>query len=146
MIYCCLLLWSIACSGLPVFYGDVYRPEVLNAFNVGKARAVICTLSDIKGTNKAVVNLRREFPDLPVSYVTRSVLSCIFCCCLCRIYLYQKNSVFLITMNIYPTSFLVLEYNRLCADWVGWGWDWGCRGLLADFLSERADPRSPRMP
>lgn len=53
-------------SGLPVFYGDVYRPEVLNAFNVGKAKAVICTLSDIKGTNKAVVNLRREFPDLPV--------------------------------------------------------------------------------
>lgn len=50
-----------------MFYGDVYRPEVLNAFNVGKAKAVICTLSDIKGTNKAVVNLRREFPDLPVS-------------------------------------------------------------------------------
>lgn len=52
--------------GLPVFYGDVFRPEVLNAFNVGKAKAVICTLSDIKGTNKAVVNLRREFPDLPI--------------------------------------------------------------------------------
>lgn len=53
-------------SGLPVFYGDVMRPEVLNAFNVGKAKAVICTLADVKGTNKAVDNLRREFPDLPV--------------------------------------------------------------------------------
>ncbi|CAM9991273.1 unnamed protein product [Scytosiphon promiscuus] len=52
--------------GLPVFYGDVMRPEVLNAFNVGKAKAVICTLSDVKGTNTAVVNLRREFPDLPI--------------------------------------------------------------------------------
>ncbi|CAM9737077.1 unnamed protein product [Ectocarpus sp. 12 AP-2014] len=52
--------------GLPVFYGDVMRPEVLNAFNVGKAKAVICTLSDVKGTTTAVVNLRREFPDLPI--------------------------------------------------------------------------------
>ncbi|CAM9981152.1 unnamed protein product, partial [Phaeothamnion confervicola] len=52
--------------GLPVFYGDVTRPEVLKSFNVGNARAVICTLSDIKGTNKAVVSLRREFPDLPL--------------------------------------------------------------------------------
>lgn len=52
--------------GLPVFYGDVTRPEVLNAFNVGKAKAVICTLAEVKGTNTAVVNLRREFPDLPV--------------------------------------------------------------------------------
>ncbi|CAM9157281.1 unnamed protein product [Discosporangium mesarthrocarpum] len=52
--------------GLPVFYGDVARPEVLNTFNVGKAKAVICTLSEVKGTNKAVVNLRREFPDLAI--------------------------------------------------------------------------------
>ncbi|CBN75106.1 similarity to sodium/hydrogen exchanger and potassium exchanger [Ectocarpus siliculosus] len=52
--------------GLPVFYGDVMRPEVLNAFNVGKAKAVICTLSEVKGTTTAVVNLRREFPDLPI--------------------------------------------------------------------------------
>lgn len=49
-----------------MFYGDVFRPEVLNAFNVDKAKAVICTLSDAKGTNKAVANLRREFPNLPV--------------------------------------------------------------------------------
>lgn len=49
-----------------MFYGDVTRPEVLNAFNVGKAKAVICTLAEVKGTNTAVVNLRREFPDLPV--------------------------------------------------------------------------------
>ena len=57
--------------GLPVFYGDVFRPEVLNAFNVGKAKAVICTLSDAKGTNKAVANLRREFPNLPVKKETK---------------------------------------------------------------------------
>lgn len=54
-----------------MFYGDVMRPEVLNAFNVGKAKAVICTLADVKGTNKAVDNLRREFPDLPVRKNTK---------------------------------------------------------------------------
>lgn len=49
-----------------MFYGDVSRPEVLNAFNVGKAKAVICTLSDAKDATRAVTNLRREFPNLPV--------------------------------------------------------------------------------
>ncbi|KAG5185932.1 Sodium/hydrogen exchanger family-domain-containing protein [Tribonema minus] len=52
--------------GLPVFYGDVTRPEVLRSFNVGKAQALISTISDIRTANKAVVNIRREFPDLPV--------------------------------------------------------------------------------
>jgi voltage-gated potassium channel Kch len=52
--------------GLPVFYGDVTRPEVLRSFNVGKAKSVISTISDIKGANKAVVNIRREFRDLPM--------------------------------------------------------------------------------
>lgn len=70
----------VSFSGLPVFYGDVYRPEVLNAFNVGKAKAVICTLSDIKGTNKAVVNLRRAFPDLPVRVHAKLSSSVFFCC------------------------------------------------------------------
>lgn len=63
------LIFFVSHSGLPVFYGDVMRPEVLNAFNVGKAKAVICTLSEVKGTTTAVVNLRREFPDLPVREV-----------------------------------------------------------------------------
>jgi CPA2 family monovalent cation:H+ antiporter-2 len=48
--------------GLPVFYGDVTRPEVLRSFNVGKAKSVISTISDIKGANKAVVNIRYATP------------------------------------------------------------------------------------
>jgi len=31
-------------KGLPVFYGDIGRPEVAQAFNVAKAKAVICTV------------------------------------------------------------------------------------------------------
>ena len=33
-------------KGLPVFYGDVARPEIADAFNVGKAKAVIVTIAD----------------------------------------------------------------------------------------------------
>lgn len=72
-----------------MFYGDVTRPEVLNAFNVGKAKAVICTLAEVKGTNTAVVNLRREFPDLPVRTETRQEMKkrercvCVLCVWVC---------------------------------------------------------------
>jgi len=52
--------------GLPVFFGDVSRPEVLESFNVAKAKAVVVTLSDKKGANKVTYNLRTEFPDLPI--------------------------------------------------------------------------------
>lgn len=45
--------------GLPVFFGDVSRPEVLRGFNVDKARAVVVTTNDMRSTNKAVVTLRK---------------------------------------------------------------------------------------
>lgn len=45
--------------GLPVFFGDVSRPEVLRSFNVDKARAVVVTTNDMRSTNKAVVTLRK---------------------------------------------------------------------------------------
>jgi hypothetical protein len=32
--------------GLPVFYGDVSRPEVLQNFNVGSAKMVVCAMCD----------------------------------------------------------------------------------------------------
>lgn len=76
--------FSPSISGLPVFYGDVTRPEVLNAFNVGKAKAVICTLADVKGTNTAVVNLRREFPDLSVkTTISQGKEKRAMCVCAC---------------------------------------------------------------
>lgn len=53
-------------KGLPVFYGDVSRPEVADAFGVGKATAVILTISDPAATNRAVISLRRNHPDLKI--------------------------------------------------------------------------------
>ena len=53
-------------KGKPVFFGDANRPEVLSAFNVGKSRAAILTIDDLKSTNKAIISLRKNFPELPV--------------------------------------------------------------------------------
>jgi len=50
-------------KGLPVFFGDVGRPEVAEAFNVGKAKAVIVTISDKAEATRAVIALRRMYPE-----------------------------------------------------------------------------------
>lgn len=39
---------------------------MLKGFNVAKAKALISTISDTRTANKAVVSIRREFPDLPM--------------------------------------------------------------------------------
>ncbi len=50
-------------KGLPVFYGDIGRPEVAEAFGIEKANAIILTISDKDEINRAVISLRRNFPD-----------------------------------------------------------------------------------
>jgi len=52
--------------GLPVFFGDVSRPEVLQNFKVGSARMVVTCIADKKTTNKVVVNLKRLYPGLNI--------------------------------------------------------------------------------
>ena len=53
-------------KGLPVFYGDIGRQEVAEAFNVGKAKAVVVCISDKAMANRAVIALRRWYPDLKI--------------------------------------------------------------------------------
>jgi monovalent cation:proton antiporter-2 (CPA2) family protein len=53
-------------AGLPVFYGDIGRQEVAEAFNVGKAKAVIVCISDQAQCTRAVIALRRFFPNLKI--------------------------------------------------------------------------------
>jgi len=50
-------------KGLPVFFGDIGRPEVAEAFNVGKAKAVIVCIADKAECTRAVIALRRLYPD-----------------------------------------------------------------------------------
>lgn len=53
-------------AGLPVFFGDIGRKEVADAFSVGKAKAVIVCISDRDQANRAVIALRRWFPSLKI--------------------------------------------------------------------------------
>jgi len=53
-------------AGLPVFYGDIGRQEVAEAFNVGKAKAVVVCISDRDQANRAVIALRRWYPDVKI--------------------------------------------------------------------------------
>ena len=53
-------------QGLPVFYGDASRAEVMTAVGVGRARAVAITLDKPKPTARAVGALRRGYPKIPV--------------------------------------------------------------------------------
>ncbi|CAJ1925228.1 unnamed protein product [Cylindrotheca closterium] len=53
-------------AGLPVFYGDIGRQEVADAFNVGKAKAVIVCISDQAECTRAVIALRRWYPDVKI--------------------------------------------------------------------------------
>lgn len=53
-------------KGLPVYFGDACRPEVLRSAGVTRARAIVITLDDPKASLQAVQNIRREFPDIRV--------------------------------------------------------------------------------
>ena len=53
-------------KGLPVFYGDVARPEIADAFNIGKAKAVIVTIADKADATRMVIALRRQYPGLKI--------------------------------------------------------------------------------
>jgi CPA2 family monovalent cation:H+ antiporter-2 len=53
-------------AGLPVFYGDIGRQEVAEAFNVGKANAIVVCIADQSQCTRAVIALRRWYPDVKI--------------------------------------------------------------------------------
>jgi monovalent cation:proton antiporter-2 (CPA2) family protein len=53
-------------SGLPVFYGDIGRQEVADAFNVGKAKAVVVCIAEKAQCNRVAIALRRFYPELKI--------------------------------------------------------------------------------
>jgi len=52
--------------GLPVFYGDANRPEVLDALHVEKARAVVVAVDDPRAAVRMVTLVHYIFPELKV--------------------------------------------------------------------------------
>lgn len=53
-------------KGLPVFFGDACRPDVLRTAGAGKARAIVVTVRDPDAAFRAVTAIRQEFPEKPV--------------------------------------------------------------------------------
>ncbi len=49
--------------GLPVFYGDATRPEILESLRVKKAKAVIVTIHDSKPVKRVVQSIRHRYKD-----------------------------------------------------------------------------------
>lgn len=61
-----LSLYLLRCDVIARIIGDANRPEMLKHFNVGKAKVCIVTFDEIAMINKAVVKLRKSYPDLPI--------------------------------------------------------------------------------
>jgi monovalent cation:H+ antiporter-2, CPA2 family len=53
-------------AGLPIFYGDIGRQEVAEAFNVGRAKTVVVCIADKAQANRVLIALRRWYPDLKI--------------------------------------------------------------------------------
>ena len=53
-------------SGLPVYFGDTTRPEVLDAAGLGRARALVVTLNSPIATSRALAAVRAHWRQLPV--------------------------------------------------------------------------------
>jgi len=53
-------------KGLPVFFGDACRPEVLKAAGIKHPKAVVVTLDDKDGASRAVNAIRREYPNIQI--------------------------------------------------------------------------------
>jgi len=49
-----------------VYFGDATRPEVMETFGIGNARAVISTVSSESCCDQLVSSVRRNYPDVPV--------------------------------------------------------------------------------
>jgi glutathione-regulated potassium-efflux system protein KefB len=52
--------------GSKAFYGDASRPEVIEAAQVGKARAFVLAIDDVEASIRAAQYLRANYPKLPI--------------------------------------------------------------------------------
>lgn len=52
--------------GAQAFYGDASRPEILDAAQIGKARAFVLAIDDVEASMRTAELVRAQFPDLPI--------------------------------------------------------------------------------
>jgi CPA2 family monovalent cation:H+ antiporter-2 len=63
-------------KGLPVFFGDASRVDVLRAAGVERARVAVITLDDPASAHRTVHGLRRLLPELPIVARARDIAQC----------------------------------------------------------------------
>ena len=52
--------------GAQAFYGDASRPEILDAAQIGKAKAFVLAIDDVEASMRTAELVRAQFPDLPI--------------------------------------------------------------------------------
>jgi len=52
--------------GAQIFYGDASRPEILEAAQIGKARAFVLAIDDVDASLRTARMVRRNYPDVPI--------------------------------------------------------------------------------
>jgi len=63
-------------NGHPVFYGDVRKPELLEAAGAGNAQVIIVTLNDPDATEQVVSSLRKTHPEINIYVRGHSLSQC----------------------------------------------------------------------
>ena len=63
-------------KGNPVFYGDVRKPELLEAAGAKNAQIIIVTLNDPEATEQVVSSLRKNHPDIDIYVRGHSLTEC----------------------------------------------------------------------
>jgi CPA2 family monovalent cation:H+ antiporter-2 len=63
-------------KGLPIFFGDASRVDVLRAVGVERARVAVITLDDPGSAHRTVHGLRRLLPELPIVARARDIAQC----------------------------------------------------------------------
>lgn len=52
--------------GAQAFYGDASRPDILEAAQIGKARALVLAIDDVEASMRTAELVKAQFPDLPI--------------------------------------------------------------------------------
>jgi len=64
-------------DGLPVYFGDVRRPELLKSAGAANAQVIIVTLNDIEATEVLVSALRKTYPEKILYVRGHSLVQCL---------------------------------------------------------------------
>lgn len=60
-------------QGLPVFFGDARRADIFYAVGIERAKAIVLTIDQPGTVSRAVITLKRNFPNIPIFVRARDV-------------------------------------------------------------------------